>query len=100
MNFRDVQSTVGNGHNIQYAALPVIVLDANRYVNLWVSWAGGVIAVGIGSVVGQNMYLRYIDPDPTPVKYLTMGSYQTAGNCFVTYCEFSTPVNINFVAIR
>ena len=55
---------------IYSTASTVGVVSGSQFKWLWVSWTGGVVAVGQGQTVGQNVFLSYTDPSPTAVNYI------------------------------
>ncbi|CAH1794507.1 unnamed protein product [Owenia fusiformis] len=65
------------GPNKQSAWTPN-VLACNETRPFWVSWDGGVIAVGEGSLVGVNGIIAWKDPDPHGVKAVAFASWSTA----------------------
>ncbi|CAC5399918.1 unnamed protein product [Mytilus coruscus] len=46
------------------------VLNCGEYRPFWISWEAGSIMVGSGNVVGDNVIVSWIDPDPFIVKSL------------------------------
>ena len=51
---------------------------------LWVSWAGGVISVGVGATPGMgSAIVSYTDPAATPVNYVAFSSSPSAVNYYV-----------------
>ena len=40
------------------------LMHCNETRYFWTSWEGGVIEVGRGLVVGDRMFMRWVDPDP------------------------------------
>ena len=46
------------------------ILNCNAYRPFWISWEAGSIMVGSGNVVGENVIVSWINPDPFSVKSL------------------------------
>jgi len=59
------------------------ILDINEFKLFWVSWSGGVIQVGTGSIVGQNTFISYVDPYPSPVNYVAFSAWDSPGTVLV-----------------
>jgi len=55
------------------------ILNINEFRMFWVSWSGGVISVGTGSIVGQNTFMSYVDPNPSPVNYVAFSAWDSPG---------------------
>ncbi|CAG2197162.1 NUP49 [Mytilus edulis] len=46
------------------------MLNCSEYRPFWISWEAGIIIVGSGNVVGDNVIVSWIDPNPFIVKSL------------------------------
>jgi len=55
------------------------ILNINEFRMFWVSWSDGVIKVGTGSIVGQNTFMSYVDPKPSPVNYVAFSAWDSPG---------------------
>ena len=56
------------------------ILDINYFNAFWISWINGVIRVGKGTVVGNDMFMSYNDPSPFAVNYVALSTYITPGS--------------------
>ena len=64
---------VKQGYN--YAWVSTIgLVSASEFRWFWVSWAGGKIAVGQGQIVGQSVFMSYVDPTATPVNNIAFAT--------------------------
>jgi len=61
------------------------ILDISNFNMFWVSWSGGVIRAGTGSIVGLNTFMSYVDPNPSPVNFVAFSASNTPGIAIV-YC--------------
>jgi len=59
------------------------ILDINEFKIFWVSWSGRVIHVGTGSIVGQNTFMSYVDPNPSQVNYIAFSAWNSPGTVMV-----------------
>ena len=50
------------------------VLSCHSHTQLWLSWQGGVVSLGVGSVVGANLLVTFVDQDPFEVNVISMAS--------------------------
>ena len=51
----------------------------------WITWMGGLIKVGHGSLIDHNVFLEWLDPEPRAVTYATFTTYYGApGNWIVS----------------
>ena len=57
------------GHTFAIVGTPSIVTD-KEYRLFWISWKEGIIQVGSGSRVGQDVFMQYFDPYSIPVNYI------------------------------
>ena len=58
------------------------ILDINYFNSFWISWINGVIQVGKGTVVGNDMFMSYNDTSPSAVNYVALSTYNTPGSTF------------------
>ncbi|KAJ8298660.1 hypothetical protein KUTeg_022720, partial [Tegillarca granosa] len=49
-------------------------LSENEYRDYWVSWSDGIIRVGYGLHVGDNIFMEYDDPEPYDVNYAAVAT--------------------------
>ena len=59
------------------------ILDVNNFKSFWISWINGVIRVGKGNVVGNDMFLSYNDTSPIAVNYVALSGWEAAGSAFL-----------------
>ena len=52
-------------------------LSYDKWVWLWVSWTGGLIHLGAGDTVGDNVLIYYGDISPIPVNYISVRGWQS-----------------------
>ncbi|XP_048247452.1 C3 and PZP-like alpha-2-macroglobulin domain-containing protein 8 [Haliotis rufescens] len=45
-------------------------LSGNKHLSFWISFSGGTISVGAGTVVGTRQFMSWTDPTPTQIRYV------------------------------
>ena len=72
--------------SLQGASLVIVstpnFLSAYYFNAFWISWINGVIQVGNGTVVGNDMFMSYTDTTPSAVNYLALAGITSSGNAF------------------
>ncbi|VDH97091.1 Hypothetical predicted protein [Mytilus galloprovincialis] len=59
-------------------------LNYEEFRDFWVSWDGGIIKHGRGSVIGVDIIGEWADSDPFPVSSIgVLNSYKTAGDWII-----------------
>lgn len=71
-----------NGTDVAKANTPRL-LDGNNYRPFWISWTGGRITVGEGSVVGELTFLDFMDTSPLEVHYISIGGKSKPGKFLI-----------------
>jgi len=78
------------------------ILDVSNFNMFWVSWSGGMIRVGTGSIVGQNTVLSYVDPNPSQVNFIALSAWNSPGIAIVyggKYIELPSHIEVACVPI-
>jgi len=52
--------------NLQYATSSP--LNVNMSIWFWMSWLGGCIQAGSGTIIGQNLIIQYHDSNPLTIR--------------------------------
>ena len=64
-------------------------LSDDKWVWLWVSWTGGLIRLGAGTTVGDNVLIYYGDTNPIEVNYISVRGWRTPA-------AFHFPFHVNY----
>jgi len=65
------------------------ILSASTFRSFWISWNNATIALGRGTIVGQNVVLEYVDSAYNQVNFIAVSSWNEPGVVFVNYGAFS-----------
>ncbi len=68
--------------NLASVSTPNILNVNNTFNSFWISWIHGVIQVGIGTVLGNGIFMSYNDTSPSAVNYIALSGWGTAGSAF------------------
>ena len=74
------------------------LLDCESVTALWVSWRGGFIRFGTGSVAGENPVLSYLDPDPYNIHAIALGAggENTANQAEYTFGQIEGEISCQY----
>ena len=61
------------------------ILSDTNYVKIWMSWTNGTISVGRGTVINEDVIMKYTDLNPSPVNYIALSGWDSPGTVDINY---------------